>query len=87
MLWAGLVGFVMLSFVRARIALNERVAYGRSIRDRATCLLEAHGAQARAEALIAAGEPGIPEAERNFWEAVAARIARLGARQWTPLLA
>jgi hypothetical protein len=68
----------MISFIRARIALNERVEYGRMIRDRAACLLEAHGSRAQAEALIAACEPGIPDAERSFWEAVAARIVRLG---------
>ena len=56
--------------------LNERVAYGRSIRDRADCLLEAHGPEARAEALRAADEPGIAAAERSFWHAVAARVAR-----------
>lgn len=57
--------------------LQERVAYGRSIRQRATCLLEAYGPdEARAEALRAADEPGLAEAERSFWHAVADRIAR-----------
>lgn len=59
--------------------LQERVAYGRSIRQRATCLLEAYGAEeARAEALRAAAEPGLAEAERSFWQAVADRLARAG---------
>lgn len=56
--------------------LEERVAYGRSIRHRAACLLEAHGREAAAEALRAADEPGLADAERSFWEAVAARLAR-----------
>ena len=56
--------------------IEERAAYGRTIRERAGCLLEAHGPDAWAEALRAAGEPGIAEGERSFWEAVAARIAR-----------
>ena len=56
--------------------IEERIAYGRSIRDRAACLLDAHGALAEAEALKAAREPGVAEAERCFWEAVAARVAR-----------
>lgn len=55
---------------------EERIAYGRAIRDRALCLSDAHGAEAAAEALGAAGEPGIAAAERSFWEAVAARLSR-----------
>ena len=39
-------------------------------------LLEAHGPEAREEALRAAQEPGLAAAERSFWEAVAARVAR-----------
>jgi hypothetical protein len=58
-------------------SIEERVAYGRSIRDRAECLLEAHGPEAEAEALSAAGEPGMAAADRAFWEAVAARVSRL----------
>lgn len=57
--------------------IEERAAYGRRIRQRAVCLMESHGPAARDEALRAAQEPGIAEAERTFWEAVAARIARL----------
>jgi hypothetical protein len=56
--------------------MEERIAYGRSIRARAACLLDSHGAAAAAEALKAAAEPGVAEAERYFWEAVAARVAR-----------
>lgn len=56
--------------------LAERIDYGRSIRARADCLIEAHGALAEGEALKGAREPGISEAERLFWEAVAARVAR-----------
>ena len=56
--------------------LQERVAYGRSIRERARCLLESHGEAAASEALRAAQEPGLGAAERSFWEAVAARVVR-----------
>lgn len=56
--------------------LQERVAYGRSIRERARCLLESHGPAAASEALRAAREPGLAAAERSFWEAVAARVVR-----------
>jgi hypothetical protein len=67
--------------------LEARVAYGRSIRQRAACLLEAHGPEAEAEALRAAGEPGLAAAERSFWEAVAARVARhLNTRSFAPAL-
>jgi hypothetical protein len=53
-----------------------RVAYGRSIRERAICLLDAHGALAEGEALRAADEPGLAASDRSFWQAVAARLAR-----------
>ncbi len=67
--------------------IEERVAYGRSIRQRAACLLEAHGSMAELEALNAAREPGLAEAERSFWEAVAARVARhLGHSDFVPVL-
>lgn len=59
--------------------LEKRVAYGRSIRQRARCLVDAHGPRAEAEALQAAGEPGIAAADQSFWTAVAARIARCHA--------
>jgi hypothetical protein len=65
--------------------LAERAAYGRTIRHRAICLLEAHGPEAWGEAISASREPGLAEAERSFWEAVAARIARqLGQRAAAP---
>jgi hypothetical protein len=57
--------------------LHDRISYGRTIRERALCLIEAHGRHAAALALDAAGEFGLPEPQRQFWEAVAARIARL----------
>ena len=61
--------------------IEERAAYGRTIRARAVCLLDSHGPEAWAEALRASREPGIAAGERFFWEAVAARIAReLGHR-------
>jgi hypothetical protein len=53
-----------------------RVAYGRSIRERASCLIEAHGSLAEEAALRAAEEPGIALSDRSFWQAVAARLAR-----------
>lgn len=56
--------------------IEERAAYGRTIRERAVCLLDAHGPDAWAEARRAAREPGIGAGEASFWEAVAARIAR-----------
>ena len=56
--------------------IEERAAYGRTIRERALCLMYAHGPEAWAEAVRAAREPGIAAGERSFWEAVAARIAR-----------
>ena len=58
------------------VNLELRIAYGRSIRHRALCLIEAHGTEAEDEALRASLEPGLPAAERSFWEAVAARVAR-----------
>ena len=66
--------------------LEERVAYGRSIRQRASCLIDAHGPRAEAEALLAAEEPGLAAAEQSFWTAVAARIARgrAGSRETSP---
>ena len=67
------------------VNLEIRIAYGRSIRHRALCLLEAHGREAKEEALRASQEPGLPAAERSFWEAVAARVARhLDQRQAIP---
>jgi hypothetical protein len=56
--------------------LDERVAYGRAIRARADCLIEAYGDRALEQARQAAVEPGLPAAERSFWDAVADRIVR-----------
>jgi len=56
--------------------LQERVAYGRSIRERARCLIELHGTAAASEALRAAQEPGLAAAELAFRQAVAARVVR-----------
>lgn len=67
--------------------IEERVAYGRSIRSRALWLIEAHGA-ARAATLArtAAQEPGAAAADRMFWLAVSARIDRLnGEPVWHPI--
>lgn len=66
--------------------VEQRIAYGRRIRDRADWLIEAHGAAAAALARDAAEAPGAPDAERLFWVAVARRIDRLnGAPVWRPL--
>lgn len=66
-------------------SMELRVAYGRSIRERAAAMIEAHGALAGAEALHAAEEAGVTAADRAFWQAVAARIAReLGERAPMP---
>lgn len=59
--------------------LDERVAYGRTIRERAGHLLEVHGPDASAVARRSADEPGIPDAERSFRTAVAERVARASA--------
>jgi hypothetical protein len=56
--------------------MEERIAYGRSIRHRAMCLIESYGPAAEAEARRAAEEPGLAAAERSFWESVAARVER-----------
>lgn len=64
--------------------IEERAAYGRTIRERAVCLIDSHGVEAWAEAMRAAHEPGIAAGESSFWEAVAARVARqLGHRDAT----
>jgi len=57
--------------------LCERVEYGRAIRLRALCLIEAHGEAAPGLCASAAAEEGLPEAERRFLAMVGARIARL----------
>jgi len=63
--------------------LEERIAYGRKIRERAALLLEAYGETALDQARRAAAEPGLPAAERSFWSSVADRITRSTAA--TPL--
>jgi hypothetical protein len=65
--------------------LEQRVTYGRDIRKRAIVLLEAHGESAFEAAASASREPGLSDAERAFWEAVASRIAReLGRHDLVP---
>lgn len=59
--------------------LRARIEYGRVVRIRALCLIEAHGHSAGAVARQASSDSGLPIAERNFLEAVAARVARLNA--------
>lgn len=69
-----------------RQGLADRIAYGRAIRERADCLLDAHGPAAVAHARMAAQVSREAEAERNFWEAVADRVARHFAEpHWDPL--
>jgi hypothetical protein len=69
-----------------RQALADRITYGRAIRERADCLLVAHGRAALAHARMAARVATAPEAERNFWEAVAARVLRLSSEpRWDPV--
>jgi hypothetical protein len=60
-------------------AWRDRIDYGRAVRLRAICLIEAHGRGAEAMIRSATAEPGLPIAERTFLEAVAARVARLTA--------
>ncbi len=55
---------------------DARIIYGRSIRERAEWLLQAHGPWAEAVALEAAHEPGAAAADRAFWASVATRVAR-----------
>lgn len=57
--------------------LERRIAYGRSIRERAGCLVEAHGPEAEVQARLAAAMAGAVEAERSFWQAVADRVVRI----------
>ena len=67
-------------------SVADRIEYGRRIRERAACLVEAHGRRAETTALRAAQIEGIPETERCFWEAVAARASRLTSDpHWQPL--
>jgi hypothetical protein len=57
--------------------LHRRILYGRQIQISAIRLIEMHGIGATAVARHAAGDRGLPEAERNYWAAVARRTARL----------
>lgn len=57
--------------------LRDRIDYGRMVRVRALCLVEAHGAAAEAMLRSACSDPGLPIAEQTFLQAVAARVARL----------
>ena len=59
--------------------LDERIALGRAIRDRATETVEARGRLAEAAAWIAARAPGLSPGERAFREAVAIRVSRMFA--------
>ena len=58
-------------------SLSQRVDLGRSVRARALCMLEAHGPDAERAARAAGREPGVSAADRNFWELVADRVARI----------
>lgn len=60
-----------------RQLLEERIAYGRAVRERALCLVEAHGAQAKTVLREAVEEAGLPVGERLFLEAVHDRVDRL----------
>lgn len=69
-------------------SVSDRIEYGRKVRERAACLVDAHGRRAATKALSAAQVEGIADAERCFWEAVAARASRLTSDpHWEPLFA
>ena len=59
--------------------LDERIALGRAIRDRATQTVEARGRLAEAAAWSAARAPGLSPGELAFREAVAIRVSRMFA--------
>ena len=59
--------------------LDERIALGRAIRDRAEETVEARGRLAEAAAWAAARAAGLTPEERHFREAVAIRVSRLFA--------
>ena len=59
--------------------LDERIALGRAIRDRARETVETRGRLAEAAAWSAARAPGLSPSERDFREAVAARVSRMFA--------
>lgn len=62
-----------------RPELEERIAYGRAVRERAVCLMAAHGVDAGPMAHAAATDPALPMAHRLFFEAVERRIERIAA--------
>jgi hypothetical protein len=59
--------------------LDERLALGRAIRERAEETVEARGRLAEAAAWTAARAPGLEPGERAFREAVAVRVSRMFA--------
>ena len=59
--------------------LDDRIALGRAIRDRAAATVSDRGRLAEAAAWAAARAPGLDDAERAFREAVAIRVSRLFA--------
>jgi len=59
--------------------LDERLAVGRAIRDRASETVAARGRLAETAAWAAARDPGIDADERAFREAVALRVSRMFA--------
>ena len=59
--------------------LDERLALGRAIRERASETVEARGRLAEAAAWAAARAPGLTPTERDFREAVALRVSRMFA--------
>ena len=64
--------------------LEDRIEYGRAIRVRALCLIEAHGRAAEAVVRDATADAGLPVAERSFLEAVADRIAQFSVLPGLP---
>jgi hypothetical protein len=59
--------------------LDERLAVGRAIRDRASETVASRGRLAESAAWAAARAPGIDDDERAFREAVAVRVSRMFA--------
>ena len=59
--------------------LDERLAVGRAIRDRASETVATRGRLAETAAWCAARAPGLDDGERAFREAVAVRVSRMFA--------
>ena len=59
--------------------LDERIALGREIRDRAMTTVKTRGRLAEAAAWAAARAPGLSDDEQTFREAVAVRVSRMFA--------